>query len=309
MDSRQLECFIAVAEELSLGRAAARLHLTQPPLTRRIKRLEREVGAVLFRRSAAGMELTEAGKALLERAHRIVALSDHAIEAAQLARDGTLGRLVIGYHDSAILDGVPQLVRGFVDTYPDVAVRFELATQAEHPDRLRDGRLHVAFGRDYPEQAGLVRRSVLAEPLYVAIPEHRVQEWHAPVGVSDLAAESFVLYPTSRPAFSDRVVGLCLGAGFAPHISVEATDVVSCLAYVALGSAIAIVPRSATRALIHGVAFLELREAAAETLTCVYSTELRPPSLSLFITHLDATMHRRCGPDASPAAPRCVVSS
>src|ERR1700739_651485 len=100
VDSRQLECFIAVAEELNINRAAVRLHMTQPPLTRRIQRLEHDVGVELFRRTAAGMELTEAGGVFLEGAYRIVALSTRAVERARLASKGEVGHLSMAYYDS-----------------------------------------------------------------------------------------------------------------------------------------------------------------------------------------------------------------
>ena len=115
-----------MAEELNLNRAAIRLHMSQPPLTRRIQRLERELGVELFRRTAGGMELTEAGTVFLERAYRIVALSTRAVERTRLASDGEIGHLSVGYYDPAILNGIPELIRGFLDQHRYVTVSFEL---------------------------------------------------------------------------------------------------------------------------------------------------------------------------------------
>ena len=138
VDSRQLECFIAVAEELNINRAAVRLHMTQPPLTRRIQRLEHDVGVELFRRTPAGMELAEAGQILLERAYRIVTLSARAVERTRQASIGEVGHLSVGYYDSAILDAIPAIVSEFRHQYPDVKVSFELVPNRAQVDYLRD---------------------------------------------------------------------------------------------------------------------------------------------------------------------------
>jgi DNA-binding transcriptional LysR family regulator len=287
VDARQLECFIAVAEELNLGRAAVRLHMTQPPLTRRIQRLEQEVGGDLFRRGAGGMRLTEAGTVLLERAYRIVALSRAAVESTRLARDGRLGHLSIAYYDSAILDGIPRLVRDFVSLHPGITVSFELVAKHAQIDHVRDELLHIAFGRDYPDEPGIVRRTVLAEPLYVAMHRRRAVGWSSPAKVADLAHQPMAVYPTTRPAFADLVIDMCLREGFSPTVSVEALDVVSCLAYVALDVAIAVVPESATKAHTDSVTFIPLLDAPSVDLSCVYLAANQSPTLALFVDYLN----------------------
>jgi DNA-binding transcriptional LysR family regulator len=293
IDPRQLECFIAVAEELNLGRAAIRLHMTQPPLTRRIKRLEQEVGAELFSRVSAGMELTEPGVVLLERAYRIVALSKRAVERTQLARDGEVGHISVGYYDSAIRDGIPRLVRDFVELHPEVTVSFELVARHRQIDYLRDKLLHVGFGRDYPDESGIVRRRVLWEPLYVAIPERQVPDWCGPARVADLAGQRLIVYPATRTAFADVVIDMCLREGFTPSIRIEAEDVVSCLAYVAVGTGIAVVPESATKSGTGGVAFVPLVDGPHVELNCVYLAANPSPTLALFINHLSTRVWDR----------------
>lgn len=288
IDSRQLECFIAVAEELNLGRAALRLHMTQPPLTRRIKRLEQEVGAELFSRVSAGVELTEPGAVLLERAYRIVALSKRAVERTQLARDGELGHLSIGYYDSAILDGIPRLMRDFAERHPEVTFSFELVAKHTQIDYLRDKLLHVGFGREYPDEPGIMRRRVLSEPLYVAMHERHLPAWRSPAKVADLAGQALIVYPSTRTAFADVVIDMCLREGFTPSVRAEAEDVVSCLAYVAVGTGIAVVPESATKSRNDGVAFIPLIDGPAAELNCVYLAANPSPTLALFIDHLSS---------------------
>ncbi len=118
IDLRQFECFIAVAEEGNISRAAARLHMTQPPLTRRIVRLERNIARRLFIRTASGVELTEAGAVLLDRAYRIVQLTEHAIDPRGWPMRGRPARLVVGYFGSPMFDAVPRLLRGFSRPVP-----------------------------------------------------------------------------------------------------------------------------------------------------------------------------------------------
>lgn len=292
VDPRQLECFVVVAEELNLGRAALRLHMTQPPLTRRIQRLEREVGAALFRRHAGGMELTEAGEALLERAYRIVELSRRAVENTRLAHVGELGHLAIGYYDSAIRDGIPRVLREFVQSHPDVTVGFEYTPKEIQADHVRDKLLHVGFGYDYLEEPGIERHRVLSESLYVAMHETRLADWRNPAHVADLEHQPLAIYPRTRPAFGDRVIDMCLRSGFTPTVSVETVDVVSCLAYVALGTTVAVVQESATKAGTDGVVFIPLLDAPSVELSCIYLAENRSPTLSLFVKHLDAWASR-----------------
>jgi LysR family transcriptional regulator, benzoate and cis,cis-muconate-responsive activator of ben and cat genes len=288
IDSRQLECFIAVAEELNLGRAAMRLHMTQPPLTRRIHRLEQEVNAELFSRVSAGMELTESGAVLLERAYRIVALSKRAVERTQLARDGELGHISIGYYDSAILDGIPRLMRDFTGLHPEVTFSFELVAKHRQIDYLRDKLLHIGFGRDYPNESGIVRRTVLSEPLYVAIHERRLPDWRSPAKVADLADQPLIVYPATRASFADVVIDMCLREGFTPSIRIEAEDVISCLAYVAVGIGIAVVPQSATKSCTDGVTFIPLIGGSSAELNCVLLAANSSPTLALFVEHLSS---------------------
>jgi DNA-binding transcriptional LysR family regulator len=288
LDPRQLECFIAVAEELNLNRAATRLHMSQPPLSRRIQRLERDLGVVLFRRTAGGMELAEAGVVFLERAYRIVALSKRAVERARLASEGEIGHLSVGYYDSAILDGIPALLRGFLLEHPGVTVSIEVIAKHNQIDYLRDRVLHVGFGHHYPDEPGIDCRAVGFEPLFVAMHSSRTQNWRGPMAVADLRDQPLIVYPTARPEFADEVIDMCLRTGFTPRVAIEAEDVIACLAYVALGTAIAVVPESATKARPDGVVFIPLADAPLAPLYCVHLRDNPAPTLSLFMDYLDA---------------------
>jgi DNA-binding transcriptional LysR family regulator len=284
---RQLECFIAVAEEGNLGRAAGRLHLAQPPLTRRIRQLEQDIGTQLFRRTAAGMELTEPGAVLLERAQRIVTLSERAVSAAQRSVSGTVGNLVVGYYDSAILFGIPMLFREFRRQCPDVSIRFERVPKQAQMGHVLDRVLHVAFGRHYPDQPGVVHRTIATEALFLAVNVSQVDTWPESVQVADLRGRPLVLYPQSRPEFADEVIHLCLGEGFAPTVAIESHDVVSSLAQVSIGSVASVVPESATKVQTDDVTFFPLTDAPSIDLSCIYLAERRSSTMEQLITFLE----------------------
>jgi DNA-binding transcriptional LysR family regulator len=288
VDVRQLECFIAVAEERHIGRAAARLHMTQPPLTRRISRLEREIGAQLFVRTLTGVELTGAGLVLLERAYRIVELAKHAVERTRLADAGKAGALAVGYFGSMIFDLVPRLLRQFLDSRPHVDLVIERATKDMQAEAIRDGRMHLGFSRQYPAEPDLAIRHIVAEPLFAAIPDDHPLLEKDEVRLADIHAEPLVLFPSApRPSFADEVTQLMIRIGGPSRIEAEASDVVTALAYVATGRLVAVVPRSATNVALPGVAYVPLVDAPPETLSCIYRATETPTLVRAFLDHLD----------------------
>ena len=288
IDVRQLECFIAVAEERNIGRAAARLHMTQPPLTRRISRLEREIRARLFVRTLTGMELTGAGLVLLERAYRIVELSRNAVERTRLADAGKAGALSVGYFGSMIYDAVPRLLRQFLAPRPHVTVVIERAAKDAQAEAIRDGRMHLGFSRQYPPEADLGVRHIIAEPLFAAIPDDHPLLSRPEVRLADLRAEAIVLFPAApRPSFADHVTRLLAGTGTPSRIAAEASDVVTALTYVSVSRLFAVVPKSATNVALPGVAYVPIADAPPETLSCIYRTAETPTLVRAFLDYLD----------------------
>lgn len=288
LGSRQLECFIAVAEERNLTRAAARLHMAQPPLTRRIRTLERDVGVELFRRIAGGVELTEAGEALLTRAYRIVALSTYAVDQARSASAGERGELVCGYSDPSILDSIPTLLADFAAEHPGISIRLKYVMDEDQIVLIHDDMVQVAFGRCYEFEAEMACRSVASEEIYLAVQDVHPLAQKSSAELADLRGLPLTLFPPLRSGFSDRLIGMCMNAGFTPTLDPEADRVVSALAYVAMGSTATVVPRSATKLSPPGVTFLPLVDAAPEELNCIHLRHIVSPALQLFVRWLDA---------------------
>ena len=288
IDVRQLECFIAVAEERNFGRAAARLHMTQPPLTRRITRLEREIGAQLFTRTRAGADLTGAGLVLLERAHRIVELSRNAVERTRLADAGQAGTLAVGYAGSTGYDLVPRLLRRFLESRPQVTLEVEQARKDVQADAIRDGRMHLGFNRQYQPEPGLAVRALGSEPLYAAVPEGHPLHGKDQVTLVDVAAEPLVLFPAApRPSFADEVTQMLMGTGARPRIEAEAGDVLTALNYVAAARLCTVVPRSAVSVALPGVAFVPVADAPPETFSCIYRASPVAALVAEFLDFVD----------------------
>lgn len=287
LDTGQLECFVAVAEERNLTRAAARLYMAQPPLTRRIRTLESDVGAELFYRVAGGVELTEAGQHLLSRAYRIIALSTYAVEQARSASVGVLGELVFGYYDPSILDSIPRLLAEFATAHPGITIRLRHGTRDEQVNQIRDNILQVAFGRYFGEQSDLRWRHIASEEIFLAIKDTHPLADRSSVRLTDLRDIPLALFPPLRAGFADRIAAMCMNAGFTPVIGVEADDLVSAIAYVAIGTMASVVPRSAAKLSPPGVRYVPVEDAPAEELACLHLRHVASPALRVFLGWLD----------------------
>ena len=162
MDFRHLKYFITVAEELNIGRAAARLHISQPPLTRQIQQLEEQLGVQLFVRTPKGVELTQAGALFLDEARNISTLLELAIERTKRAGQGKLGRLDIGIFGTSVLGAIPQILQRFRDEHPDVRVVLHTMSKHEQLAALRQRRITIGFNRMLTPQPDICTKS--AEP-------------------------------------------------------------------------------------------------------------------------------------------------
>src|SRR5512132_1230001 len=164
MELRHLRYFLAVAEELHFGRAAARVRIAQPPLSQQIRQLEQELGITLFNRTKRRVELTPAGRAFLEHARQILAETERAKRVAQRAGRGEIGRLAIGFVASADLDLLPRVLRVWRARFPDVDVELHALLTAAQAEALRHGRVDVGFVRLPMDETGLVVDAITREP-------------------------------------------------------------------------------------------------------------------------------------------------
>lgn len=260
---RRLHAFVAVAEERQMTRAAERLGMAQPPLSRLVRGLEAELGVTLLRRLPRGVELTDAGRALFDEARTVLARSGQIADSVRRAARGEQGRLAIGFTSSAALHPfVPAALLAFRAAQPGVRTELEEAGTVELVDAMLQGRVDAAFVRTPVENIeGLVVDHVLREPMVAALPvgHHLARGDASPLPLAALAAEPFILYRRpAGPGLYDAIVAACRGAGFSPAVEQEAPRLPSTLSLVAAGLGITIVPASMEQVAMPGVVFRAL---------------------------------------------------
>lgn len=259
MDLRQLECFVAVAEELNFRRAARRVHISQPPLSRQISRLEGDLGVRLLDRSPQGVALTAAGKAFLSEAQKLLVLAASAPEVARRADRGETGILRIGFVGSTIYTSVPTLVGRFRLAYPHVDIRLSQLTVARQVNMLLCGDIDVGVIRQSIKLPDLATRRLFKEPFVAALPAHHRLATLPAIALQQLALEPFVSFSKQEaPAISEQLVETCHAAGFAPNIVLEAHPMSTVVGLVASGAGVAIVPASMQRLQIENVVYKTL---------------------------------------------------
>ncbi|MFK4752864.1 LysR substrate-binding domain-containing protein [Oceanobacter antarcticus] len=293
MELRQIRYFIEVAEEGNIGRAALKLHISQPPLTRQIQQLEENLGVQLFVRTPKGVELTEAGAMFLEEARNIRSVVALAAERTQRAGRGQLGRLDVGIFGSAIFDTIPKLLLAFRNRHPDVNVVLHNMEKGEQIEALRQRRITIGFNRMLAPLPDIVSEVIGTEKLYIAVNVQSPLAALAALPFRVLENEPLIAFPNSgRPNFVDKIVNLCQEQGFLPNIVQEVGDAVTGVALVSSGFGVCVVPQSATKLGLPGVIFKPfegLPEAASVDLSCVYLKDRESPILTSFLETVRTT--------------------
>ncbi|WP_326812956.1 LysR substrate-binding domain-containing protein [Streptomyces scopuliridis] len=251
----QLESFVAVAETLHYGRAAERLSMTQPPLSRRIQLLERELDVELFDRVGRSVRLTAAGRAFLSDARRILGLSEQASLSVRRVPTGEIGTVALGFTASSAHSVLDAIVGGIHTRLPGVDLVLRERVSGTQVEELRSGELDLGLVRPPVPGTGLDHRPLHREALLAAIPAgHPLAAPDRVPHVRDLDGEPFVMYsPSEARYFYEVLVGVFRGAGIAPRYVHHLSQVHTILALVRAGLGLALVPRAAEALGLDGV--------------------------------------------------------
>jgi DNA-binding transcriptional LysR family regulator len=259
MELRQLRYFTILARELHFGRAAGALHMTQPPLTRQVQELERELGVVLFDRNNRNVKLTESGKVLLAEATRILQLVEKAKETVARAERGEIGRLMVGYIGSAAYSLLPRALRELRRTHPNVELALIEMTTPDQCEALSSGTIDAAIMRPSLTALQFDTAEIVSEPFAVALPSDHPKARAGKIHIRDLREEGFIMLPsTASGGLPRQVRELCLRAKFEPKVVQVANQTLSILGLVGSGAGIAIVPSSAHEMTIPNVTYRTL---------------------------------------------------
>ncbi|PCH98563.1 MAG: LysR family transcriptional regulator [Rhodobacteraceae bacterium] len=259
MNFKQLTYFVAVAEELHFGRAAERLGMAQPPLSRQIKQIEENIGALLFNRGRNAITLTQAGERLFERAQSILQqISEAKIEARRIGQ-GAEGRLRIGFVGSSTFGLLPNIIKSFRANYADVVLSLIPMNNAQLHRSLVRREIDVAFARPALKDSEFITRTLGEEPLMLAAPDTLEGHKHGTIDLNTLTAENFILYPEyPRPSYADFVLDSCRDKGIEIVNRVFTMDLQTALSLVAIGEGVCVVPASVSSAQRNGVRFLKI---------------------------------------------------
>lgn len=267
MELRHLRYFVAVAEELHFGRAAEKLHISQPPLSMQIRALEEELGVVLLNRTQRHVSLTQAGNAMLQEARQILSHVEQAVLTTRRAGRGEIGELAIGFISIADYNVLPVILREFRHTYPLVNLSLKESTTDAQIDDLINGRIDVGLLLPPISEPALESVAVLREPLIAALPQqHPLAKKPGAITLAGLADGSFILFPRHMaPGLYDDVLSFCRAAGFSPRIGQEAIQMQTIISLVSADLGVALIPESLRNLQRTGVVYKSLKETSPLT--------------------------------------------
>lgn len=269
METRKLRYVLTVAEELSFTRAAVRLHMTQPPLTRQIKEVETELGVRLFDRTKRVVQLTKAGEVFVERARRLLRDFDQLQRESGRADRGEAGRLTIGFLGAIAFDLFPRILREYRAQVPDVRIELLESDNQALMEGLRSRAIDAAFLRPYYQDADISMKTLLRDRFVVALPSRHRLAGKKAVSVRDLADEPFVTASRSpTPSVYAQTMAICEKAGFHPRVTQASTHLHTAIALVSAGMGVALVPGSIMNLGLRGVSCAQLNDVT-ETIEVV----------------------------------------
>jgi DNA-binding transcriptional LysR family regulator len=301
MDLKQMRYFLALAQERNFGRAAQRLHMAQPPLTRSIQALEDRLGVSLLTRTKQGTELTPAGNVLMEGIPKILQLVRQLEEQTKLAGEGRIGRIDVGMFSSGILNVIPQLLADFHAQRPAVQIGLHSMSKSEQLAALREKRIDIGFNRFLPQDEDIAVEPVLRESFLVALHESHPLCEQDTICIRDLDDQPMIVYPNlSMHGLAQEVAQAFREEDSKLRIEQGVEDVVTSIALVASGFGLCITTESAANLHLPGVVYRPLNSARLRDieLSCLYRRDNASPVLQAFLEVV-----RRFAPKYQPTQP------
>ncbi|MBO9356343.1 LysR family transcriptional regulator [Bordetella petrii] len=280
LEPRLLRYFIAVAEERHFSRAAARLHLSQPPLSYAIRQLESTLGVRLLERTSRHVALTEAGRVLYREAQALLRRSEAIGTLVQRVDAGLRGRLRIGFVGSMLYRGLPDLLAAMRAALPDVEHVLTELNSHDQIEAVRRGEQDLGFIHANPAPAEVRTLDLMAEPFMLCVPDTHPLARRRRVRLAALAQEDFILFArAASPSYHETVLALCVTAGFHPAIRHEVRHWLSVAALVSQGLGVSIVPACLARSGLAGTRFIEFDHEARSVSQAIWPRDGDSPLL------------------------------
>lgn len=261
IENRLLSSFIQVAEELHFGKAAGKLNIAQPALSRQIAQLEDRLEVQLFERTRRKVALTPAGRLFLDHAYKILSDVQRATREVRKVNAGEAGRLSVGFIHSSTFGLTPQILRRFRSRYPDVELELSEMTMAQQLTALQERSIDVGILRPPISDLRLASHTLRDERFVLAVPEGHALSATGSVKLQMLMEEEFVLFSQQRsPLFHSRVIAMCEQAGFVPRVAQQATQIHTIIGLVSAGMGVSIVPEVARNLHAPDVQFVEIAD-------------------------------------------------
>ncbi|SFS14892.1 transcriptional regulator, LysR family [Granulicella pectinivorans] len=279
IELRHLRYFVAVAEELHFGRAAERLHVSQPPLSQQIMKLEEMLGYPLFVRTSRSVSLTAAGEAFLERAQRTLRIMQRDIDETRSIGRGEVGSLHLGFIGSGMLTTLPRIFRAYGEAYPKVSLHLYESFTSRVVEGMENGTLDAGVLRDGDPSDKLEVTTIYSEPFMAVLPATHGRAGQKTISLGSLRDEPFVYYPRSAGlrAF-EKPLALCEEYGFRPQIVQEASHWLTILRLIGAGMGVSLAPACVRQIASPDVVCLPLRDVTLKShieLACLKG-ETRP---------------------------------
>ena len=294
IELRQLRYFVVVAEELNFTRAAERLQIAQPPLSRQIQNLEKSLGLTLLERTNRRVELTAAGQVFFSECRQILSHVDRSVRATQRAARGETGQLIVGFEGAVHNDVVLKTIRKFRNQFPDVELIVQELASGQQIQGLQKGRIELGFIEPILASEDVEIEPLISEPLIVALAETHPLAVHKQLTLAQLAKEVWITGRSDEGCgLLARILAGCREAGFTPNVKQETNDPQMMLSLVASGLGVTLLPSSARSFFQTGVTYRPLQPPKPEVeLAIAWHPENRSPVLQAFLQTLRASLRQ-----------------